>query len=39
MIRLFASCAIASLMPKNGTKEYFSNIAIFECNFAEAETI
>ena len=37
MIRLFASSAIASIMAKNGTKENFSNIAIFEHNFAEAE--
>ena len=37
MIRLFASSAIASIMAKNGTKEKFSNIAIFECNFAETE--
>ena len=37
MIRLFASSAIASIMAKNGTKENFSNIAIFERNFAETE--
>ena len=37
MIRLFASSAIAPIMAKNGTKENFSNIAIFEHNFAEAE--
>ena len=37
MIRLFASSAIASIMAKNGTKENFSSIAIFERNFAEAE--
>ena len=37
MIRLFASSAIPLQWPKNGIKENFTNIAIFESNFAEAE--
>ena len=37
MIRLFASSAISSLMSKNGTKENFSNTAIFKSNFSKAE--
>ena len=37
MITLFASGAIASLLAKNGTNFFSSNIAILERYFVEAE--
>ena len=39
MIRLFVNGTIASLMAKTGRKENFSNMTIFEDNFAEAKII